>query len=184
MEISWDKVGSDLQDIRRRTEQLINGLNPEQVTCRPDAAKWSIAECLAHLNVTGTVMQKAIGSAIQKGKTDKMVGQGPFKPGAIGGLFMWIAEPPPKFRIKAPARILPPANISDPSLVVTEFLRLQDEWARLVKEAVDLDLNKIKVKTGFPGLPPMRLGATIPWMMAHQRRHLLQAEGVKQKIGD
>jgi hypothetical protein len=28
----------------------------------------------------------------------------------------------------------------------------------------------------------MRLGATIPWMMAHQRRHLLQAEGVKQKV--
>ena len=42
---------------------------------------------------------------------------------------MWNAEPPTKFRIKAPAKILRPANISDPSLVVTEFLRLQDELA-------------------------------------------------------
>jgi hypothetical protein len=127
-------------------------------------------------------MQKAIGSAIQQGKTNKIVGQGPFKAGALGRLFIWIAEPPPKFRIKAPAKILPPASIDDPSAVVAEFLRLQDEWARLVKEANGLDLNKIKAKTGFAGLPPMRLGATIPWMMAHQRRHLLQAEGVKQKI--
>jgi hypothetical protein len=184
MEISWDKVSSDLQDIRRRTQQLIDGLGPEQLTRRPDPGKWSIAECLAHLNVTGTMMQKTIGSAIQRGKTGKIAGQGPFKSGAIGGLFMWIAEPPPKFKIKAPARILPPTNITDPSQVVTEFLRLQDEWARLVREADTLDLNKIKVKTGFPGLPAMRLGATIPWMMAHQRRHLLQAEAVKQNISN
>ncbi len=184
MEISWNKVSGDLQDVRHRTEQLINGLSPEQLTRRPDPVKWSIAECLAHLNVTGTMMQKTIGSAIQKGKAGKIMGQGPFKSGAIGGLFMWIAEPPPKFRIKAPARILPPANMGDPSLVVTEFMRLQDEWARLVNEANGLDLNKIKVKTGFRGLPAMRLGATVPWMMAHQRRHLLQAEGVRQRISD
>jgi hypothetical protein len=182
MEISWDKVNHDLQDIRNRTEQLVNGLSPEQLTRRPDPGKWSIAECLIHLNLTATSMQKAIGSAIQQGKTNKIVGQGPFKAGALGRLFIWIAEPPPKFRIKAPAKILPPASIGDPSAVVAEFLRLQDEWARLVKEANGLDLNKIKAKTGFAGLPPMRLGATIPWMMAHQRRHLLQAEGVKQKI--
>ncbi|HEV2964075.1 MAG TPA: DinB family protein [Candidatus Angelobacter sp.] len=182
MEISWDKVNHDLQDIRNRTEQLVNGLSPEQLTRRPDPGKWSIAECLIHLNLTATSMQKAIGSAIQQGKTNKIVGQGPFKAGALGRLFIWIAEPPPKFRIKAPAKILPPASIDDPSAVVAEFLRLQDEWARLVKEANGLDLNKIKAKTGFAGLPPMRLGATIPWMMAHQRRHLLQAEGVKQKI--
>jgi hypothetical protein len=29
----------------------------------------------------------------------------------------------------------------------------------------------------------MRLAAVLPWMMAHQRRHLLQAENVKRQIG-
>jgi hypothetical protein len=28
----------------------------------------------------------------------------------------------------------------------------------------------------------MRLAAVLPWMMAHQRRHLLQAENVKRQI--
>jgi hypothetical protein len=182
MEISWEKVNRDLEDIRSRTQQLINGLSPEQLTRRPDPGKWSIAECLVHLNLTATNFQKLIGSAIQRGKADKIVGQGPFKAGGVGRLLIWIAEPPPKFKIKAPAKILPPANIGDPSVVIAEFLRAQDEWARLVREADGLDLNKIKAKTGFPGLPPMRLGATIPWMMAHQRRHLLQAEEVKQRV--
>jgi hypothetical protein len=182
MKISWEKVNQDLEDIRRQTRKLINGLSPAQLTCRPDPGKWSIAECLAHLNLTATNFQKLIGSAIQRGKADKIVGQGPFKAGGVGSLLIWIAEPPPKFKIKAPAKILPPANIGDPSVVIAEFLRAQDEWARLVREADGLDLNKIKAKTGFPGLPPMRLGATIPWMMAHQRRHLLQAEEVKQRV--
>jgi hypothetical protein len=182
MEISWNKVNNDLQDVRSRTEQLINGLSPEQLTRRPDPSKWSIAECLVHLNLTASSIQKLIGSAIQRGKADKITGQGPFKAGGLGRLLIWIAEPPPKFKIKAPAGILPPANIGDPSAVVAEFLRVQDEWARLVQEADGLDLNKIKAKMGFPGLPPIRLGATIPWMMAHQRRHLLQAEGVKQQV--
>ncbi|HEV3038222.1 MAG TPA: DinB family protein [Candidatus Angelobacter sp.] len=184
MEISWDKVGHDLADIRRRTEQLVDGLSPEQLTRRPDPGKWSIAECLIHLNLTAAAIQKLIDSAIQQGRTNNIVGPGPFKAGALGGLFIWIAEPPPKFKIKAPAKILPPANIGDPSLVIADFFRLQDEWARLVKEADGLDLNKIKAKTGFAGMPPMRLGATIPWMMAHQRRHVLQAEEVKQKVAD
>ncbi|HEV3317419.1 MAG TPA: DinB family protein [Candidatus Angelobacter sp.] len=182
MKISWEKVNQDLEDIRRQTRKLINGLSPEQLTRRPDPGKWSIAECLVHLNLTATNFQKLIGSAIRRGKADKIVGQGPFKAGGVGRLLIWIAEPPPKFKIKAPAKILPPANIGDPSVVIAEFLRAQDEWARLVREADGLDLNKIKAKTGFPGLPPMRLGATIPWMMAHQRRHLLQAEEVKQRV--
>ncbi len=184
MKISWEKVNQDLEDIRSRTQQLINGLSPEQLTRRPDPGQWSIAECLVHLNLTAKSIQQIIGSAIERGKADKIVGQGPFKAGGVGRLLIWIAEPPPKFKIKAPSKILPPASIGDPSLVIAEFLRFQDEWARLVREADSLDLNKIKVKMGFPGLPPMRLAATIPWMMAHQRRHLVQAEGVRQKVGN
>src|SRR2546425_358872 len=121
MKITWDKVNHDLQDIRSRTEQLINGLSPEQLTRRPDPGKWSIAECLVHLNLTATNIQKLIGSAIQRGKADKIVGLGPFKAGGVGRLLIWIAEPPPKFKIKAPVKILPPANIGDPSAIVAEF---------------------------------------------------------------
>jgi hypothetical protein len=44
---------NQLQQIRQRTNELVTGLTPEQLTRRPDPAQWSIAECLAHLNVTG-----------------------------------------------------------------------------------------------------------------------------------
>jgi hypothetical protein len=58
-------------------------------------------------------------------------------------------------------------------------MKAQDEWARLMREQEGLDLAKIKVGQG---IFRMRLAAALPWMMAHQRRHLLQAENVKRQI--
>ncbi|HEY2114950.1 MAG TPA: hypothetical protein VGJ51_07655, partial [Candidatus Angelobacter sp.] len=73
----------------------------------------------------------------------------------------------------------PPATIGDPLQALPQFLHAQDEWERLMREQEGLDLSKIKVGQGAFR---MRLAAALPWMMAHQRRHLLQAENVKRQI--
>jgi hypothetical protein len=92
---------------------------------------------------------------------------------------VWIAEPPPKFRIRAPKDVRPPATIDDPLQVLPDFMKAQDEWERLMREQEGLDLSRVIVGQGpFR----MRLAAALPWMMAHQRRHLLQAENVKRQI--
>ena len=177
-----DDLLTQLEQIRQRASDLVAGLTPEQLTLRPDPAQWSIAECLAHLNVTGASFVPLLESAIQQGRENKIVGKGPFKPGALGRLLKWIAEPPPKFRMRAPKTILPPSTITDPAKIMAEFMRLQDEWERLVKECDGLDQEKVKCKTPFPPLPALRLCAPIPWMLAHERRHLLQAEKVKIEV--
>lgn len=170
-----------LQEIRGRTSELVAGLTPEQLAHRPDPTKWSIAECLAHLNTIATLFFPLIDAAIQQGREAKVLGKGPFKPGPVGNLLKWIAEPPPKFRLRAPEKILPPSSITDPQKVVDEFRRVQDEWERRAREAEGLDLEKVKCRTPFGPLR-LRLAAPIPWMLAHERRHLLQAEKVKAEI--
>jgi hypothetical protein len=117
--------------------------------------------------------------AIERGRREKKFGPGPFSMGARGRLFIWIAEPPPKFRIRAPKNVRPPAAIDDPLQVLPAFMKAQDEWERLMREQEGLDLTGIKVGQG---VFRMRLAAALPWMMAHQRRHLLQAENVKRQI--
>jgi hypothetical protein len=62
------------------------------------------------------------------------------------------------------------------------FMKAQDEWERLDRDAEGLDQEKVKIALPFPGVPRLRLAALIPWMTAHQRRHLLQAEGVKRRL--
>jgi hypothetical protein len=44
-------------------------------------------------------------------------------------------------------------------------------------------LDQARIKIGSVTSPfRARLCAALPWMMAHQRRHLLQAENVKRQI--
>lgn len=169
-------------DCRRRAQQLTNGLSPDQLARRPDPAKWSIAECLAHLNMTAAAIQPKISAAIEQGRRDKAFGKGPFSPGPLGKLLIWIAEPPPKFKIPAPKEIVPQVVDGDPAQVVAEFMKVQDEWERLIRESEGLDQNKLKIASPFPRIPRLRLASPIPWMMAHQRRHLMQAEGVKSQF--
>ncbi|HEY6251893.1 MAG TPA: DinB family protein [Candidatus Angelobacter sp.] len=176
-----DNLLSQLQDIRRRAKDLVAGLSPQQLVQRPDPARWSIAECLSHLNATATVYQPFIDAAIRKGRESKIFGKGPFKAGPLGGLLIWNAEPPPKFRMRAPKKILPQSSITNPGQVVAEFMHIQDEWERQVRESDGLDLNKVKCSSPFP-LPRLRLAVPVPWMLAHERRHLLQAEKVKEEL--
>jgi hypothetical protein len=176
-----DRCAQEIQEARQRAEALLVGLTPEQFTTQPEAGKWSVAECILHLNVTASVIQRLMESAMAQGRQDKKLGPGPFHIGLKGRLLIWIAEPPPKFRIPAPPHLRPPARIDDPERLLPDFLKAQDEWERLMRESAGLSLSKINVGKRFS---PFRakLAAGFPWMMAHQRRHLLQAENVKRQI--
>jgi hypothetical protein len=179
MEFDVQSVSRDIADSRRRAQALIDAVSADQLTCRPDPGKWSIAECLAHLNITAATVQKLMAHGIEQAKQEKRFGEGPFSLGPNGRLLVWIAEPPPKFRIRAPKNVRPPAAIDDPLRVLSAFMKAQAEWEQLMREQEGLDLARIKVGQG---IFRMRLAAVPPWMMAHQRRHLLQAENVKRQI--
>src|SRR5438309_11624412 len=106
-----DRCAQEIQEARQRAEALLVGLTPEQFTMQPEAGKWSVAECILHLNVTAKVMQALMEKAIVQSRQDKKVGAGPFDIGLKGRLMVWIAEPPPKFRIPAPAHLRPPVHV-------------------------------------------------------------------------
>jgi hypothetical protein len=177
-----ESLVQQVNECRSRVTQLTAGLTPEQLTRRPEPAKWSIAECLAHLNLAAAAIQPKVARAIEQGRKDNVTGDGPFSPGPLGRLLIWIAEPPPKFRMRAPKGIAPSVAQNDPAQVAAEFMRFQDGWEKLVRDSEGLDQNKLRTASPFPGLPRLRLAAPIPWMLAHQRRHLLQAENVKRQI--
>jgi hypothetical protein len=140
---------------------------------------------MVHCRVSGASQSNCgycaedLARGIEQAKQEKGFGEGPFSIGPNGRLLVWIAEPPPKFRISAPKNVQPPGAIDDPQLLLPAFMKAQDEWERLMRVQEGLDLAKIQVGQG---IFRMRLAAALPWMMAHQRRHLLQAENVKRQI--
>ena len=164
-------------------ESLAAGLSHPQFNWRPDAASWSIGQCLSHLNVVDGQDLAPIRAAIADGKSRQLLGDGPFTYGFLSRKFIASMEPPAKRKFKAPKNYVPPED-SDPQTTLAEFRRISKELRTLAQSAAGLDLAR--VKTTLPALPPllrafvkMPLGARLEALTVHGRRHLWQAEAVR-----
>lgn len=164
-------------------ESLAAGLSHQQFNWRPHAASWSIGQCLAHLNLVDGQDLAPVRAAIDAGRSRKLTGTGPFTYGFLSRKFIAGMEPPVKRKFKAPISYVPAAE-SDPQATLAEFRRISKELRTLAQNAAGLHLAR--VKTRMPALPAilraivkMPLGARFELITAHDRRHLWQAELVR-----
>lgn len=162
-------------------ESITHGLTPEQFQWRPQPGSWSIGECFAHLNVTNSFALAAIEKGIAKGRHKK--GEGPFQYGFLVRKFIASQEPPATRKFKAPKVFLPPPAI-ELDTTVAEYRRISNELKRLTKEANGLHLARVKVEmtalhVALRHFVKMPLGGQLLLTTTHDRRHLWQAEQVR-----
>lgn len=164
-------------------ESLTVGLSREQFNWRPEAGRWSIGQCLAHLNTVNGGDLAPLREAIESGIARKQFGEGPFSYGLLSRKFVASMDAPAKRKFKAPKYYEPPPD-ADPAETLAEYRRIAAEMRGLAKSAAGLHL--VRVKTTLPALPaPLRavvkmpLGARFELIAAHGRRHLWQAEQVR-----
>jgi hypothetical protein len=164
-------------------ESITHGLMDEQFRWRPSPARWSIGECFAHINTTNRITLPAIEAGISAGRASGKKGEGPFQYGFLSRKFIASQEPPAKKKFKAPKAFLPPAEF-DMDATLAEYRRLSLELKRLTRDADGLHLSRVKTK--MPALPSvlraivrMPLGGQLVLTTTHDRRHLWQAEQVR-----
>ncbi|HEX8475285.1 MAG TPA: DinB family protein [Pyrinomonadaceae bacterium] len=177
---------AELDDYRRQVEavkadvaDLLKGLTDVQFNWRSAPGRWSIGECLAHLNLTGQVYLRVIDRGIEQGRTGKLMSAGPYRHGWFGKFFLRKSEPPVKtIKIKAPKIIVPVAEHLI-AVVAPAFMSLQEQLLRRLREANGLDLGRIKITSPFIKFIRFDLGHSIAITIAHERRHLWQAREVR-----
>ncbi len=170
-------VHEQIEDVRGQLQQLMFGVNEAAFLWRPEPNHWSISECLMHLNTTAALYISAIDRAIGAGQPASGGEELPRR-GFLGRWMLNTLEPPVTRRFKAPGAFAP--NEPKPlDQVVPEFIRYQDEVQQRLAVAKGFDLWRTKVKS--PAVPLLRfsLGETFAIITAHERRHLAQAEEVK-----
>ncbi len=168
--------------IKRRCEALVEGLGNEAFNWKPEERRWSICECLSHLNVTAELYLPVIDRAIAKSRSQGLLGDVPARRGLIGGWIVRFSEPPAKRRVKAPKVFLPKAEQPLDS-VVPKFIELQDQFVERLWQANGLDLWRTKIRSPAIALLRLSLGETFALLTGHERRHLWQAEQVKGDPG-
>ncbi len=164
-------------------ESLVHGLSTTQFNWRPQPAQWSVGECLSHLNVVNAADLEPLRQAIAKGHPASTENNEPYAYGFLSRKFIASMDVPVKKKFKAPQPYQPPSH-SDPAPTLAEYRRICTEFHQFCQKANGVDLKR--TSTILPALPtPLRqifrmsLGARLTVLTTHDRRHLYQAEQVR-----
>ncbi len=179
---SLGDIAEQIEAIRERLETLAAGKSNEALNWRPEGNRWSIAECIEHLNLTADMLLPEIDKGIAVGVAAEPGTEGVARHSMVFGWLLPVIEPPPKRRFKAPRASRPRPDLHAES-VVARFAKVQDEVVERLERARGIDLTRTKVRHPLIRLRSFRLGEIFVTIAAHERRHLWQAEQVTQAEG-
>jgi hypothetical protein len=181
MKKSLDEIRAEIKAGDAEAQRLCEGLTEAQLAWRQQPGKWSIAENLAHLNMTTQTYVPGIQRCLQMARERGVTGSGAFDLGLTGKLFVQYLEPPFKVKTKAPKAIQPilqgPAKDALP-----QFLRGQEAFAKLVDSAEGVDCGRVVFVSPFASILRMKLIAAFASVTAHDRRHLWTIQRIREQM--
>jgi hypothetical protein len=177
------RILDDIDEADRRGNELAAACTDEQFYWRPNGGQgWSIAQCLDHLGAMNIVYGNAIRTGIERARARGSAPRGPVKPGYIGGKFVRSLEPPVKHRTSAPRQGIPGVR-KERQDVLAQYRAGHALIRRLIGEATTIDANRARFPNPFIPLVRFSIATGLFVIPAHDRRHLWQAEQVRQAAG-
>ena len=174
---AWSlRLASELSANDQTAGYLAANLTDQQLNWQPAPGSWSVGQCLEHLCLMNENYLPAISAALKE-KPDSVVEQ--ITPGWLGRWFIRnFAEPSgSRKRVRAPSKIRPAARVD--LSVLDRFLSGNKSCRQLILQARSKNVNRIRFWNPFiPGLR-FTVGTGLKIIASHQRRHLLQAERVR-----
>ena len=144
--------------------------------------KWSILECIEHLNRYGEFYLPELEKAVLDNKTSDALPV--FKSGLLGNYFanlMKVGDGGKMTKMKTPDDKNPRGSQLT-AITLDRFLKQQELLLALLNRARRADLTRTKVPISLTKLIRLRLGDTFRFFVNHIERHVLQAEGVRGKV--
>lgn len=178
---SPDDLLAQIDAVEAEARRILEGLDEGALNWSPAPGSWSMAQCLDHLCTVGGDYLNAIDAGIARGREKGKTGDDVSRPGWFERWFIANLEPPPKRRFKAPW-VMNPAEMVEGE-VVDRFFALQDRFRGAVEATRGLDVNRSKFRNPYLKFLFFRVGAGLQINLAHERRHLWQAERVRKAEG-
>ena len=175
-----------LSQLQEQTESFLNKAVSEwqmmrhsQFGFKASPEQWSAAQCLEHLNSYGDFYLPEMERAIKKAKEKGYAPTIHFKSGWLGNYFTKLMLPGQDGSIgkkmSSPKNHYPAGN-ADSHKTIATFIEQQEKLLQLLESAKEVDLNKATCAISISKLVKLKLGDTFQFYIAHQHRHILQAE--------
>jgi len=174
-----------IQDLIQRTDVNITAaknfklLNLDKLNFKKEPKQWSILECLEHLNLYGDYYLVEIEKTMlanQKSSNPSL-----FKSGWLGNYFANMMLPQSNGEVKK----MKSPNDKNPVhsqlgiTTIERFLKQQELLKKLLHQALQKDLTKLKTPISISKWVKLRLGDTFRFVVYHNQRHIKQAERIQ-----
>lgn len=164
-----------------RLDKLANNIPDDAWEERTEPAHWSVAECVAHLNLTSEAYIPRIRAAIAEARAMTAPKATEYKKDLAGGFFAMMVGPIPmlgKIRIGKvkTTKDFVPAGSHPKQITLTTFRHDQDLLIELVREGDGLPLDKVKIKSPFGEKISYNCYSAFVILHRHEHRHLDQAQ--------
>jgi hypothetical protein len=176
-----DAVEEEMNVATRRAWALVQSTDGRLFTVRPHPGHWSAAECLAHLSISSELFLPVLETAIDDARAKGLLSRRSPRMDLLGRILRWFLEPPTRSRVKTRAPFVPRSTRARAE-AFSEFGRLQNRLLELLAAARGLDLQKMKIVSPFDRRVRYNVYSAFRILVAHQRRHLWQAERAVEEL--
>jgi hypothetical protein len=177
---AWSvRLAFELSANDQTAQALAAGLTGDQLNWQPAPGSWSVGQCLEHLYRTNEAYLASISAAVKE-KPDSAVEQ--ITPGWFGRWFIrsFVEPSPNSKRVSAPTKIRPAARVD--LAVLDRFLSGNKSCRELIVRTRGKDINRIRFWNPFVLGIRFTVGTGLEIITGHERRHLLQAERVRDSV--
>lgn len=157
--------------------EIFRELSEKKLNHKENIEKWSVLECIEHLNLYAEFYNPEIRRRIEisHSKANAI-----FKSGVIGNYFVKTMLPKKKLNKMKTFKDKNPSGSSLDINVIDRFIIQQKEFLELIENSKNVNLTKTKTAISISKLIKMRLGDTFRFIVAHNQRHLIQAENARK----
>ena len=160
-----------------RATEVYQNLSQTQLNTPPADGGWSVAQCLEHLNSYGHFYLPAVKKVLHSVKSPADLSEGTYRSGWFGNYFIHMMKPENTKKFKAFKGHIPAAEL-DGAAVVAEFIEQQEQWLKLMGEITSVSQLNARVPISISSLVRLKLGDVFGFVIAHNARHMQQADRV------
>lgn len=163
-------------------QQLFGRLNAAQLNWQPQAAAWSVGQCLEHLIITNQEFFPQLDQLVKGEYRATLWQRMPALPSLFGRLMIKALVPGAPRKFKAPPRFQPTASRVD-AQIVNRFVAHQQAVIARMRATEKLEPARIIITSPVSKLVVYSLLDAYRILVVHERRHFAQAQRVMETEG-
>jgi len=172
--LSLAQVRAGLDGLAQQTQTTFGGFDARQLNWRPDAARWSVAQCFDHLLTANRLMLQAADVALSNTGSRTLWQRLPVLPGVLGRMLIRSQTPGSSRKFTAPPNAQP-ATSDISADIIQRFVEQHREAVARVRVLDEVDAARAIMTSPFIKIVTYSVLDGWRLLLAHDRRHFEQA---------